>query len=810
MSRNELVALLAAPFALSAPDAANAACNIPAGSVTPGASVECSGDFTNQTYSIPGVQNVTIVNTGNWSETGNLPSSSAASIIGPQSPNINYTGLHVTNYGTLRWTEASNTYQSNVSLRTPSVLGSYYQTLSRGSTYINHGTIIAETTATALGTIGGIGNVGRSGVLYSENTGTIQLDVSRLTNAAGYGAGMISFAGSDIDMVNSGTISVVAGPRSGSGMDYTFNASFTGYESGSVNMDNSGNIAVSATTGSVNGLGFYLTGSVPTLTDVTMTNTGQVQAATTSGTAAGFYVQSANAGIPIRILNGGDVLSSGYSILAGASNVAPIHALNTGTLQGDILTRAAADIYRQEDSGELIGSLNLGGGSDLAEFVSTDVSAVTLFDGGDDVSAADGMVDTLTFSGVVATLAGANIVNWENISIDSGTITISDGMLVTGQEDGIGLTLASGGTLDAGAAMTLTGNVTLEDGGTFEASGGGAGVYTITGNVTNAGLISSVDGVSGDQVHVTGLYTGTGGVVALDTTLGDDSSATDVLYLDGASAGSSYLRISNAGGAGALTTNGIKVIDVTGASNGAFTLAGDYVHEGAPAVVGGAYAYKLYQGGIPTPDDGDWYLRSTMMTVDPENPDPENPDPGNPDPGNPEPPIGPLYQAGDPVYETYPQLLLGLSGLPTLQQRVGNRYWAGNGNKPISQGADLPVLPDAPQEDYGPFIEKTGAWMRLEGSHTSIEPTLSGTQAEYDYNTFRLQAGYDALLFEDSAGTLIGGVNVQYVHGSANISSPYNADSGRGKIGTNGIGVGGTLTWYGSGGFYLDGQAQAT
>src|SRR5690606_34022428 len=106
----------------------------------------------------------------------------------------------------------SNTYQSNVSARTPSVLGGYYLTQSRGSTYINHGTIIAETTATALGSINGIGNVGRSGVLYSENTGTILMDVSRLTNADGHGAGMHSFGGSDIDMVNSGTISVVAGP----------------------------------------------------------------------------------------------------------------------------------------------------------------------------------------------------------------------------------------------------------------------------------------------------------------------------------------------------------------------------------------------------------------------------------------------------------------------------------------------------------------------------------------------------------------------------------------------------------------------
>lgn len=777
MSKRETLCFGAFVAFCTVGDSAFAACNIPAGSVTPGASVECSGDFTNQTYSIPGVQNVTIVNTGNWSATGDLPLPGATSIIGPQIVGGDYTGLHVTNYGTLRWTEASDTDQTNVSQRIPSVLGSNYATLSRGSTYINHGTIIAETTATVLSSIAGIGNIGRSGVLYSENTGTIQMDVSRL--AAGSGGGMVSYGGSDIDMVNSGTISVVAGPRYGSGM-VSFFTSLFGYESGSVNMDNSGNIAVSATTGSVNGLEFYLTGSAPKLTDVTMTNTGQVQATTTSGTAAGFYVQSANASIPIRILNGGDVLSSGYSILAGAWNVAPIHALNTGTLQGDILTRAAADIYRQEDSGELIGSLNLGDGSDLAEFVSTDVSAVTLFDGGDDVSAADGMVDTLTFSGVVATLAGANIVNWENISIDSGTITISDGMLVTGQEDGIGLTLASGGTLDAGAAMTLTGNVTLEDGGTFEASGGGAGVYTITGNVTNAGLISSVDGVSGDQVRVTGLYTGTGGVVALDTTLGDDSSATDVLYLDGASAGSSYLRISNAGGTGAQTVEGIKIIEVGGASDGTFSLVGDYVHEGEQAVVGGAYAYKLYQGGKSTPTDGNWYLRSELITAEPE---PE-----------------PLYQAGVPVYESYPQILLGLNGLPTLQQRIGNRIWTnGGGGSTDNAGAGSEVL-----------LEHNGVWARIEGVHNAIKPNLSTANAEYDYNTFRLQAGVDGLLAENEAGALMGGIALHYTHGSARIRSVYDADSGKGRIGTDGFGLTGTLTWLGESGFYLDGQGQVT
>ncbi|MBB4402820.1 hypothetical protein GGD52_003890 [Agrobacterium tumefaciens] len=37
----------------------------------------------------------------------------------------------------------------------------------------------------------------------------------------------------------------------------------------------------------------------------------------------------------------------------------------------------------------------------------------------------------------------------------------------------------------------------------------------------------------------------------------------------------------------------------------------------------------------------------------------------------------PLCQAGVPTYEAYPRALLGLNSLPTLQQRVGNRFWDG-------------------------------------------------------------------------------------------------------------------------------------
>jgi outer membrane autotransporter protein len=69
------------------------------------------------------------------------------------------------------------------------------------------------------------------------------------------------------------------------------------------------------------------------------------------------------------------------------------------------------------------------------------------------------------------------------------------------------------------------------------------------------------------------------------------------------------VRVINVGGGGAQTVEGIKIIDVGGASNGAFSLLGDYVIQGQQAVVGGAYAYTLQKNGVSTPTDGDWYLR---------------------------------------------------------------------------------------------------------------------------------------------------------------------------------------------------------
>ncbi|WP_261833099.1 autotransporter family protein, partial [Leminorella grimontii] len=109
---------------------------------------------------------------------------------------------------------------------------------------------------------------------------------------------------------------------------------------------------------------------------------------------------------------------------------------------------------------------------------------------------------------------------------------------------------------------------------------------------------------------IDGDYVGDGGTVIFNTDLGGDGSSTDKLLITGDSSGSSKVSVVSARGNGAQTENGIKLIEVQGASNGTFTQSG--------RALAGAYEYFLYQGGVSTPDDGDWYLRSALNADNPQ------------------------------------------------------------------------------------------------------------------------------------------------------------------------------------------------
>lgn len=512
---------------------------------------------------------------------------------------------------------------------------------------------------------------------------------------------------------------------------------------------------------------------------------------------------STTSGLAIRNIGTGNVVVTSAGTIIGDSSLGPGNdtfnlagGSYTGKIFGDDrdnpLSSGGNDVFNWT-RGTLNGGFYGQDGSDTATISAAAYDGSQVLDGGDDTSSIDGMVDTLNLQGIHASAKGSNIVNWEIVRLDGSTLAINDGAWKVGEPNGdnTGVFLSNGSTLDGMAALAFDGRLNIDATSSFVTRGGGAGIYSISGDVNNAGTVNMQDGAAGDVMTVAGNYTGAGGSLLIDTVLGDDSSRTDKLLISGDTAGTTRLAVNNINGTGAPTVEGIRVIGVGGKSDGSFSLAGDYTVHGKPAIVAGAYAYQLYQGGVSTPADGDWYLRSQL-----------NPQQASQAPAA---PAKPLYQAGVPSYEAYPQALLALNSLPTLQERVGNRYWTGAGNQP-DRNASSAGKQQAGADPSGAAIEGNGVWGRMEGAYKHIKPGDSTSDTSYDQNIFRLQVGVDRQLNESSNGKLIGGLTAHYVHGQTDSKSAH----GDGEIDTDGYGVGGTLTWYGKNGFYLDGQARFT
>ncbi len=392
------------------------------------------------------------------------------------------------------------------------------------------------------------------------------------------------------------------------------------------------------------------------------------------------------------------------------------------------------------------GTLTLTGANNYAGGTIIEAGTLRLGDGGSSGSilgdvANDGVLafnraDAVTFTGA--------------ISGNGGVHQIGSGHTILSQNNSSLL----------GASRVTNGILSVNDtlGGTMEVVGGRLQGIGQVGTTTNQAGGTIAPGNSIGTLTIAGNYIGAGGALEIETELGNDTSATDRLIVTGNSSGNTNLRVINVGGVGAQTNEGIRIVEIGGLSDGTFSLLGNYVFEGDQAVVGGAYAYRLYKGGTSTPLDGHWYLRSSLIAA------------------------APHYQAGAPVYEAYAPVLLRLNDLETLQQRVGNRSWALNPNGTSGN-----------------------AWGRVSGSAARANSQTT-TGGQYNADTWQVQAGIDRPLYGDEHGDLIGALYARYGNATGIVSSPH----GNGEINPNAYGVGGTLTWYGQQGFYADLQASLT
>lgn len=552
----------------------------------------------------------------------------------------------------------------------------------------------------------------------------------------------------------------------------TAGATVTGVQfTGTGSFDNNGTVTGGAGTGAGNngGSGFSANRAV------TVSNNGLIQGGSSAASTGG-----------VGVILGGLPASSSGGLTGSLTNNGTIRG-GDGATSGGFGVRLTTGTTYLENNGTIVGGNNSSGISlQVADLLIVNNGTIAAGAGGSNaISVATGNMTLELHAG--STISG-NVVGSTTLSdtlrlggTGSSTFDVSK-IDAAGQyqnfdvfeKTGTGTWLLTGngsvatdwtvddGTLLIGDHTTPTsviGNIT--NAGTLGGSG------TIIGDVTSSGTVAPGNSIG--TLTISGNYTGNGSTLAIETVLGGDTSPTDKLVVTGDTAGTTNVRVTNLGGTGARTVEGIKIVDVGGTSAGNFSLDGNYVYQGQQAVTAGAYAYRLYKNGVSTPADGDWYLRSAL-TLDPALPA-----------------TAPLYQPGVPLYEAYPQILLGLNGLSTLQQRVGDRYWPRDGVATSIKGPD-------------------NAWLRTEGTHASFEPDLSTSATSYDYDLFKLEAGLDGELYQNQNGRLIGGLTVHYGTISGDIGSVY----GNGDIDTTGYGAGATLTWYGDNGVYLDAQGQAT
>ncbi len=239
-------------------------------------------------------------------------------------------------------------------------------------------------------------------------------------------------------------------------------------------------------------------------------------------------------------------------------------------------------------------------------------------------------------------------------------------------------------------------------------------------------------------------FTGYGGTLLFNTQLGDDSSLTDKLVINGDANGQANVRVLNAGGAGGKTDRGIELIDIGGASNAQFDLVG--------RAVGGQYEYFLVKDA-----NGNWYLRSQTGA---------GPDPCVVDPTLPGcKPIDPVDPVDPPPPVLRPETGAYLANQFALDQMLRHQYRDRQGGAAAADGIR--------------------GWARVDATQSKLGAV--DDQLDLRVDRSRLQLGADIGVFDDGRGRI--GVMGTAARSSATSRSDVTGFSARGKVEGGALGV---------------------
>lgn len=430
----------------------------------------------------------------------------------------------------------------------------------------------------------------------------------------------------------------------------------------------------------------------------------------------------------------GNVSNAGNTLIAEGATLQLGTGEKTGTLSGKLTNNGTLEFNQAADFNFATGITGSG------TVIKTDAHTLTLT-GNNSYTG-----DTQLNSGTMLVAEGATLGSAGN----SATVTIQDGA-----------TFASAGTVNNNVNI-LSGGVLASwnavQGNTLSSA---STADTINGNVTNSGTlqISGLNDSVGNDFTINGDYTGmSGSLIAMNSVLGDDNALTDHLTITGNSAGVSDIRISNIGGAGAKTVNGMQIVSVGGDSGAAFSLS-------RPVVVG-AWEYSLNQHS-----DGNWYLESADTTPVPDKDD--NTD-GNTDGGN-----SGNNDGGNSGGYTPPEM-------SNLAPEVG----AYLGNYLAAQDMFLHKRDDRDQLTLR-NEEDLNTWMYVKGRYH--ENDVAGGKVNYDTTQYVMQVGSDFISKKMDKGVLHSGVMFGAGQAKTDSTSTGSKRSAQGKV--DGVNVGVYATW---------------
>jgi autotransporter family porin len=511
----------------------------------------------------------------------------------------------------------------------------------------------------------------------------------------------------------------------------------------------------------------------------------------------------------------GDVLVSGAnsvinviggSIVAGKAGAGSLTLQDGGSLNTDEI------IIAQQAGSE--GALNIGAAADA------DATNAGILDPATNITFGDGS-GILNFNHTDTDYVFSNLIQGNGIvEVNGGTTVLTAANTWTGSG------IVNNGTLKAGAVNTLS------PGASYEVAS--AGILDLNGfsqtleSLTNAGTINLAGSQPGTTLTVNGNYTGNGGLLVFGTALGDDTSPTDRLVVTGDTSGTSRVTVTNLGGQGAQTLNGIELISIEGNSAGEFTQQG--------RIVAGAWEYHLARGEGAS--EKNWYLSSQQEDNgggdNPGNGGGDNPGNGGGDnPGN-----GGGDNPGNGGGDNP-----GNGGGDNPGNGGGDNPGNGGGDNPGNGGGDNPgngnniqvlrpeggayaanlyaadTMFNAPLSDRMGETEYTDTmtgerhltslWLKNTGGHTSLKD--SSGQLKTTANRYSLMLGGD-LAHGDAANGSTWRTGVLGGYGNTQSNTVSNLTGYRAKGEVSGYTTGLYGTWYGDGsserGAYVDAMVQ--